>query len=88
MTSYRRKALLGDQVTSAQLQTEREKRLLFSVGLWFGIGLGFRHDLGYWLGSEFRAHAHCTRAEKLKMISLSRDRSLATDLVKAVGVWT
>ena len=48
-----------------QCSAKREKRLHFSVGLVFGIGLGLGHDSGYWLvlglglrvgfGSEIRA---------------------------------
>ena len=40
---------------------KREKRLYFSAGLGFGIGLGLWYDAGYWLGlglgfgSEIRA---------------------------------
>ena len=36
-------------VISARLN---EKRHHFSVGLRFGIGLGLKHDSGYWLGLE------------------------------------
>ena len=63
---------------------KREKRYHFSVGLGIRIGLGLWYDLRYWLGfgigfglgsgSEIKAQAG------IKVIS--RDCSLASDLVK------
>ena len=32
---------------------KREKRLHFSVGSGFGVGLGLRYESGYWLGLGF-----------------------------------
>ena len=36
-----------------QCSAKREKRLHFSVGLGFGIGLWLGYDSGYWIGLEF-----------------------------------
>ena len=36
-----------------QCSAKREKRLHFSVGLEFGVGLGLGCDSGYWLGFRF-----------------------------------
>ena len=33
-----------------QCSDKRDKRLRFSVGVEFGIGLGLWYDSGYWLG--------------------------------------
>ena len=70
-----------------QCSTKREKRFHFSVGLGFGIRLGLGYDSGYWLrlgfglesgfGSEIRVQT--TGAAKV----MSRDCSMASDLVKA-----
>ena len=70
-----------------QCSAKREKWLHTSVGLGFGIGLGLGYDSEYGLGLGFRLglgfgseiSARRTGAQKV----MSRDCSLASDLVKA-----
>ena len=66
-----------------QCSAKREKRLHFSVGLGFGIGLGLGYDSRYWIGLGFVLGSgfgnQGTRAANV----ISRESSLASDLVKA-----
>ena len=69
-----------------QCSTKREKRLHFSVRLGFGMGLGLGYDLcmvlvrvRVWARVRVWIRNQGTRAAK----AMSRDCSLASDLVKA-----